>query len=160
MTHRYFTMFECGDVVECISTGYMSVKPGQRRVVRATRDLGGSNYHILLDNNYSPIEGQSWFLAYNFKLVKRRPKVAAKTLHIAVKLSDAGNEEMGFGYIADAINDLKSSSHVSMMAETSGEKIRSRVEGRVRAFPEERWLILSGNILGEIAAPPVRFRSV
>lgn len=147
--------FETNDEVECIATGYYSIKPGQRRIVRATLD-NGPNYHLWLDNEHSP-KGGSWYNSYNFKLVKRRNPSVAKTLHIAVQISDSGNEEFGYDYIADHINDLKFS-HLAMMAETSGEKLKSRVGERVNRHPEERWLILSGHILAEISAPPVRFR--
>ena len=82
----------------------------------------------------------------------------AAMLHIAVRVNNNDYE-----YIAATINKVNGpvpgDFHVTMMADISQDAIKEMVRQRITVDPTERWLILSGNTIGETASPPVRFRS-
>lgn len=75
-------------------------------------------------------------------------------LHIAVRIS--GNrslEEIVRELISHNVNAIE----LGLMANTSAAVIKEMVRVRINRNPEERWLICSGNTIGESASPPIRF---
>lgn len=76
-------------------------------------------------------------------------------LHIAVRISGTG-ETRSLAEIVTDINHLDGNVKW-LMADTSADTLKTRIRERIRTFPEERWLICSGNTIGESASPPVRF---
>lgn len=145
-------MPKVGDLVRCIVGHYTSIKRGEIRRVVSVDDYG----NIVLRNRLSP-NGKSTYCVWNFALYKRKSAIDAgwrkNMLHIAVQI----DEGQDWNKLADMINDRH---RPTMMAETSASAIKERVRQRVIAYPNERWLILSGNTIGEISSPPVRFRAV
>lgn len=84
-------------------------------------------------------------------------------LHIAVRLN-----ESSMGTFVEQIHkfgmqvpgNLIGSGAPAMLVNTSADALKGEIRGRIQKCPGERWLILSGNTIGEIAESPVRFRSV
>lgn len=75
-------------------------------------------------------------------------------LHIAVRISSYPNlEELVGELVSHNVNTVK----LGLMANTSAAVLKEMVRVRVSSNPEERWLICSGNTIGESASPPVRF---
>lgn len=148
-----------GDYVRRVDSRYLHYVGWAQGESRRILDVDGDK--IILNNPRSPY-GTSYYHAENFVISnKRRAKQEAPMaamLHIAVRV-----DNNDYDYIAATINAINgpvpSDLRVSMMADISQDGIKEKVRQRVVAYPTERWLILSGNTIGETASPPVRFRS-
>lgn len=83
--------------------------------------------------------------------------MAAKTLYIAVRVNNDTYEE-----VVERINCGSLYGGVYVVAFTSGDEAKTWVREQLQAYPFEKWLILSGTVLGETdrKALPVRFRAV
>jgi hypothetical protein len=153
-----------GDYVRCSVGHYESIRCGEHRRVQRIE-----NECIILNNCLSP-HGTSPYRPHKFVLhgryhpfhgihknpiKKQEAQLAKNALYIAVALN-----YHSYGRIADAVNGVKSVGYVEVHADTSFESLKAWLNQRIRANPEERWLILSGTTLAEISAPPVSFRSV
>lgn len=73
-------------------------------------------------------------------------------LHIAVRMTINAD-------LVAFIND-ELSTKPPVMAGRTKEEIQERIRARLAQYPDEKWLICSGNTIGERADPPVRFRSI
>ena len=80
-------------------------------------------------------------------------------LHIAIRIANASGTEFLMATIVEMINEGRTTEHV-VLADQSADGIKQKIRDRIALHPQERWLILSGNTIGELASPPVRFRSV
>lgn len=80
-----------------------------------------------------------------------------KMLHLAIRVP----ETWGYTDIINSINNAEatqpSGGHKTIAALNTTE-LKQRVTDRIRANPEERWLLVSGNNIMEIDSPPVRCR--
>lgn len=104
--------------------------------------------------------------AYNeFNIPDEIPFTQEKTmLHIAIRIGASGGMDT-FDLIAAQITAIGRGTTTlslvdSVMADTSAEGLKGRIRSRISVHSDEKWLILSGNTIGEIAEPPVRFRSI
>lgn len=84
-------------------------------------------------------------------------------LHLAIRVP----ETWGYTDIINSINNFGNGSGrvgeqffhgVGAIAASSTTELKQRVTDRIRANPEERWLLVSGNNIMEIDSPPVRCR--
>lgn len=142
-----------GDYVQCKARYYDSLKYNERRRVQAIQD--GC---LVLNNTTSPI-GTSLFRADRFRLAgryhgwHRNSKQETTTMiHIAVLWTP------GLDMVA-VINGVSHNSSTLLAGHTK-EEIQERIRTRLSQYPDEKWLICSGNTIGERADPPVRFRSI
>jgi hypothetical protein len=152
-----------GDYVKCEVTGYMNLKRGERRrVISVSMDT------LVMRNKHSPT-GTSAYQPRNFTLSERHhawhkskeAKMAKNTLFVAVRID--GEPYDGVASIirqtlGPSRDDGALLSAPTMVSETSFEALKAWLYQRIRANPDERWLILSGTTLAEISAPPVSFR--
>lgn len=139
-----------GDYVECTVHQYMSMSMGDRRRVKAIQDG-----NFVLNNDLSP-RGTSCFRASNFRRVSqhaREHKQEKSMLHIAVLMVPSVD-------LVDHINNTSTRQQPPMFAGRTKEEIQERIRARLSEYPDEKWLICSGNTIGERADPPVRFRSI
>ena len=78
-------------------------------------------------------------------------------LHLAIRVPEGWN----YNDIVNSINNAEatqpSGGHKTIAALNTTE-LKQRVNDRIRANPEERWLLVSGNNIMEIDSPPVRCR--
>lgn len=150
-----------GDYVKCVTGAYVSIEIGQVKKVLAVDE--GRNT-ITINNEMSPV-GTSDYMAYNFRLVRRSAcdktqdkETPMGMLHVAIRIKDGE----GYQDIARRINDhhaeIDADSVPDMMADTSPNALKERIKVRIRQYPNERWLILSGNTIAETSSPPVSFR--
>lgn len=72
-------------------------------------------------------------------------------LHIAILVGEGQN------YTSIA-NNIGRGEKPPIMAETSVDALKERVRDNIRQYPSNRWLLLSGNMIAEMSAPPVAFR--
>lgn len=145
-----------GDYVKCEVAGYLGLSRGERRrVISVSMDT------LVMRNSYSPT-GTSAYQPRNFTLAERHhawhkskeAKMAKNTLFIAVRTyADYANYDV----MAAAHNEAGIGAEFQR-SDTSFESLKAWLNQRIRANPEERWLILSGTTLAEISAPPVSFR--
>lgn len=161
-----------GDLVRCV-TSYLSVLKGEvKRIIRVEEP------NIVLANALSPI-GTSIYRPDNFRLERANSQshrnqelrqmvdyVHAKdkpVLHIAVRLDDSSlgtfiERIYKFG-LARPTNLTGSGAPVGMLINANADALKNEIRARIRIDNTEKWLILSGNTIGEIAEQPVRFRS-
>lgn len=146
-----------GDIVRCISTAYVGVRYGDKRVVQGVDD--GC---VILHNFASP-HGTSPYKASSFELVARQGyqhqvgKQETKYMHIAIKQYDG----FSFTDLAHQIN--KNGMDFDMLADTNGAALKQRVQARIEANPDEVWLILGGQTIASGRRRPsvdVSFRSL
>lgn len=147
-----------GDYVKCGAKGYLGLKVGERRrVISVSMDT------LIMRNDHSPT-GSSAYQPRNFTLAERHhpwhkqnkeAQVAKNTLYVALEIGDLSYEQ-----VAELANGAKPNGSRAMWADTSFESLKARLNQRIRSFPDERWLILSGTVLAETSAPPVTFRPV
>lgn len=165
-----------GDYVKCEVGGYRNFKRGERR-----RVISVSMGTIVMRNGTSPT-GTSAYHPGNFTLAGRHhawhkskeAQVAKNTLYVAVEIAahDGDYETMvrrfnGLGTTTTALgcsqpgsSTTQGTGTVKLHSETSYEQLQTWLRQRIRANPDERWLILSGTVLAETSAPPVSFRQV
>ncbi len=145
-----------GDYVECRIDHYASIRRGERRRVQAIEDG-----NVVLNNNGSPY-GTSQYRVCNFKLAgrhhawhynhKEADNMPKNTLYAALEIGDLSYEQCA------AMANSEQNRLRCMRADTSFASLKEWINQRIRANPDERWLILSGTVLAEISAPPVTFR--
>jgi len=143
-----------GDWVTCISSQYSSIREGERRqVIRVEED------NIVMKNR-DCLHGTSPYRSRNFVLINRaQPKQEKNSMfHIAVQCADKAYAPT-YSELVEAINH-GGTGFPMMIADTSGDALKEKVRVRIEKNPSERWVLLSGHTLGELAAPPVRFRSL
>lgn len=165
-----------GDYVECVNGQYRGFPIGSRRRVKKV-----SNDTLIMRNSYSPT-GDSAYQPRNFTLAERHhawhkskeAKVAKNTLYVAVEIATHGNDyetmarrfnDMGVATTALGCENVgvataQGTGFVKVRSDTSFEALKAWLNQRIRANPDERWLILSGTVLAETFAPPVSFRSL
>lgn len=141
-------------------SNYKGWERGEAREVRKIMGFPNGADRITMRNPRSQF-GTSDYHAHNFVLVRKgkEPMCEKKnTLHVAIEVGNSS-----YADIAGALNTPTSANissltfGVSILADVSGDILKARIEQRIRAKPTERWLILSGTVIGEISAPPVRF---
>lgn len=90
-------------------------------------------------------------------------KENTEMLHLAIRVP----ETWGYADIINSINNFGNGSGkmgeqffhgVGAIAASNTTELKQRVTDRIRANPDERWLLLSGNNVMEIDSPPVRCR--
>ncbi len=143
-----------GDYVKCMVSHFKGIDYNENRRVQEVLADG----KIVLRNNYSPV-GTSPYDPINFVRITKHNKAhkennVANMLHMAIMINGVTYEE-----IAHAASKGVFLEPSKVMADTSADAIKEKIRVRISAHPEERWLILSGNTIGEIASPPVRFRT-
>lgn len=139
-----------GDYVECLHPAYSSLPLGAHRRVQAIID--GS---IKLRNS---IYGASVYRPDRFRRATRHNKAhwvedqeTTTMFHIAIRWSpDLDMVEVV----------MSTSNNQNLLAGRTKEEIQERIRTRLSQHPDEKWLICSGNTIGERADPPVRFRSL
>lgn len=78
-------------------------------------------------------------------------------LYIAVKLPN-GIGPVNYQSLTDNINTLHRQGHVlDIMAETTESVLKEKIRQDIACNPDNRWLMLHGNILARAEHPPVRF---
>lgn len=149
-----------GDYVECLVDTYASVRRGERRRIQK---IEGD--FIVLKNHLSSY-GTSTYRPSNFRRVSQHAKEHKETpmLHIAVRINDMSIGDI-HAYISEygmRVYDSNSAvgTPIPMVVDTSAQSLKNKVAERIKVRPEERWLILSANTIGEISTPPVVFRGV
>lgn len=165
-----------GDYVECLTDEYSSVKGGARKRVLAVIDDC-----IVFNNTSSPTFG-SPYRATNFRLAgryhpyhsgvdKRHPKRKYLTnsekkgtdmLHLAIRIKENMNYEALAEHVRHSLGPARDDEGLmaatAMLAASSNSELKQRVTDRIRLHPDERWLMLSGNTIAEMSAPPIAFR--
>lgn len=143
-----------GDYVKCATIQYTSINKDERRRVQRIEDG-----NIVLINHISPY-GTSPYNPRNFTIHARYQKPhmyeqkETPMLHIAIELRNNASFEDMASFLRHA------SSPPVILADTSQSALKERIKARLASYPDEKWLILSGNTIGERAEPPVRFRSI
>lgn len=133
-----------GSLVECCTNGYISVRRGERR--RVIRIEDGC---LILENPHSPL-GTSPYRAENFRLIQEA-QVANSKIYVAFPIEEGQN----YGEYARA---LVSRYYTPFDADTSYAALKRRLEAHIASKPSDRFMIFGGTTIGEIAAPPVRWR--
>lgn len=154
-----------GDMVRPVVDKYYWRPSETRKVIKVMQpdDIHGARLTAV--NPSSPY-GTSDYTAGNFVVTRKsRHKNAfqqyeelsnmasPRTVNVAYEI---GN--MTYDQVIAAINDGVFPV-ASVMANTSAEALKERIRQRIQSYPTERWIICSGTVIGEISAPPVRFRS-
>lgn len=79
-------------------------------------------------------------------------------LHLAIRIKTKAIDYQNYQVLATYTNNEGVGAE-DILAATSDTILRERVAARINKFPEERWLILQGNVVAETSAPPVNFRT-
>jgi len=152
-----------GDYVRALVMSGNLYKGESRRV----REVGLNNDSLkvngsVLTHHPSNFEVSGRYHPYHHNGVdKRRPKSkyltnsekeAQPMLHVAVKLDRLDS----YSTIRESLNSNVES--VQSMAETDLSVLKERIRMDISNHPDNRWLILSGNVIGEASAPPVTYR--
>lgn len=80
-------------------------------------------------------------------------KEGIEMLHIAIKLRVGDTYQT----IVERLNDNSGIKAYESIADSTPHALKERLKARIAQYPEERWLILSGNVIAETSAPPVSF---
>lgn len=140
------------------------IRPGSFVV----KDVDGSDDYVLRE--YAVRSGR-YHPYHHGGVDKRRPrdkyltpteKEPTEMLHLAIRVPAT----WGYQDLANSINNFEfgrkqgEGAPITDMtiAATSTTELKQRVTDRIRANPDERWLLVSGNNIMEIDSPPVRCR--
>jgi len=155
MTDR---IFDCdgkpmyvGDYVECRTDGYPSMPMGQRRRIQEI-----VNGCIVLANNTE--YGYSNYTPTNFRRASQHSPQHKKEQKVMLHIAIRTTPNFDYAALAIALNDVTAPIH--FLADTSQDALKEKLRVRIGLHPDEKWLILSGNTIAEMASPPIRFRSV
>lgn len=109
-------------------------------------------YKIAVDSDLN-INPEEEYVAKEMQI----PTLPKSSLYIAVEITEYKGD---YNLIARQIewDNEYSSPAIHMASHTSGEEIKAFIRERLEKHPDEKWLILHGNTLGEVARE-VRFRS-
>lgn len=150
-TDRYGWRIYVGDYVECITSQYNSIKKGDlRKVLRITADC----FELY---NESSLYSSSLYRQDNFILSRKvYKKLEGKKdmFSIAIRITDLTKDQL-----MSRINAGNFES-VHAKAAESESILREWLRQHITTYPDERWIILSGDTVAEISNPPVIFRKV
>ena len=160
-----------GDYVELAADHMVKdgrrIKAGSRRRVQSFND--GSTHAALFINSK---DGQNpWVCTWVPLTILRRTgkqrylftrhhevtmEKDTEMLYVAVKLP---NNEVAVNYqiMANHFNDLNAYAFPEVMADTNENALKEKVRQDIARNPDNRWLMLHGNILARAEHPPVRF---
>jgi hypothetical protein len=100
-----------------------------------------------------PTRNNADIFAQLSEIYKRQEK--NRMLHLAIKIP----EGWGYNELATSIDRMvpPHGGH-PMIADTSASALKEKVRDAIRRDPDARYLMLSGNTVAEMSAPPVTFR--
>lgn len=151
---RYGNRIYKGDYVKCVAKDFMVGIGENRRVTHISSphviEIRGMTFHdshnFRLSGRYHPYHRNP--AKWDAERLKKEPK---EMLHIAILVGEGQN----YNSIA---NNIGRGEKPPTMAETSMDALKERVRDNIKQYPSNRWLLLSGNTIAEMSAPPVAFR--